>query len=216
MSVEQKESDSLIVSQKLLKSKKKVSDEEKLKALNGVWYPFLNDKNKNKNVITEINKNDITWVLRETPNINDYYDIRDTIGNPGQYGIVKLGINKKDNKKYAIKVINKTRFKTKKSYTLSFFDDIRTEIYLLYHSHDHPSIITLYNVFEDIKNVYLILEYCNGGELFEYIQNNESFNEYQASIYMKQMLSSVYYLHNLNICHCDLKPENFLFKDQKI
>jgi len=77
---------------------------------------------------------------------------------------------------------------------------------------DHPSIIKLYESFEDKRNIYLIMELCTGGELFDRIVEAKHFTEKQAAIIMKQMISSIYYLHSNHICHRDLKPENFLFQ----
>eukprot|EP00913_Durusdinium_trenchii_P035987 g33670.t1 len=76
---------------------------------------------------------------------------------------------------------------------------------------DHPGIIKLYETFEDKRNLYLIMEMCSGGELFDRIVEAGHFTESQAAIVMKQMISAIYYLHINKICHRDLKPENFLF-----
>lgn len=76
---------------------------------------------------------------------------------------------------------------------------------------DHPNIIKLYEVFEDHRSIYLILELCVGGELFDRIIDMGHFTEPQAAIVLQHMFRALFYMHENSICHRDLKPENFLF-----
>jgi len=155
------------------------------------------------------------WVFRRTPNLKKTYDVKQVLGNPGQYGVVKCGIDKKTKKKVAIKIVFKWKYK-KPKVTQSFFDDLRTEVRLMRAAHAHPNVIDVYNVFEDITNLYIIMEYCSGGELFDRISSDgvgaADFSEKKAANILRQIVSSVFYLHQLGIAHCDLKPENFIFK----
>jgi len=74
----------------------------------------------------------------------------------------------------------------------------------------HPNIISIYEIFEDSKNYYILSELLEGGELFEEITRQGSFSEYKAANIMKQILSAVNYMHNKLIVHRDLKPENIM------
>jgi len=76
---------------------------------------------------------------------------------------------------------------------------------------DHPNIIKLYESFEDHRNIYLVMELCAGGELFDKIIESGHFTEVQAAILMQQIVRAIYYMHENHVCHRDLKPENFLF-----
>jgi len=76
---------------------------------------------------------------------------------------------------------------------------------------DHPNIIRLYEVYEDARFIYLVMELCEGGELFDQIIELATFTETQAACVMKQILSGLFYLHERDIVHRDIKPENFLF-----
>lgn len=73
-------------------------------------------------------------------------------------------------------------------------------------------MIKLYEYFEDETNVYLIMEICTGGELFDRIIEKEYFSERYAAKVFKQILQAINYCHTQGICHRDLKPENFLYE----
>merc|ERR550537_1578954 len=77
---------------------------------------------------------------------------------------------------------------------------------------DHPNIIKLYETFEDHRNIYLIMEICSGGELFDRIIETGHFTEVQAAIVMQQIMRGMFYMHEIKLTHRDLKPENFLFQ----
>ena len=90
----------------------------------------------------------------------------------------------------------------------------KTEIDLL-RATDHPNIIKLYDIFEDNIFIYLIMEECTGGELFDRLakraKENKMYTEKDAAKILKQILQAVNYLHSHGVCHRDLKPENILF-----
>ena len=66
--------------------------------------------------------------------------------------------------------------------------------------------------FDTEKHLYLVLDYVEGGELFDRIVDAGSFTEADASRITRQMVEAIQYLHESNIVHRDLKPENLLFK----
>jgi calcium-dependent protein kinase len=80
---------------------------------------------------------------------------------------------------------------------------------------DHPHVIHLYEIFEDNRYLYLVMEECSGGELFdriiERINAQKMFTEKEAAFMFKQLMSAICYCHGAGICHRDLKPENLLF-----
>ncbi|KAF4660990.1 substrate-specific activator of APC-dependent proteolysis [Perkinsus olseni] len=80
---------------------------------------------------------------------------------------------------------------------------------------DHPNIVKLYETFEDLRNVYLVMELCTGGELFERIAEVGNFTEKVAARLVRQMISPVYYMHSRGVVHRDLKPENFMFSNPR-
>ena len=81
----------------------------------------------------------------------------------------------------------------------------------------HPNIIKLLNTKEDPEYYYFIYEYCNGGNLFEYIKNHKEetdqpLSEEVVQYIMKQLVDAIKYLHDKKIVHRDIKPENILIK----
>ena len=80
---------------------------------------------------------------------------------------------------------------------------------------DHPSIIKMFEHFQDDKWYYIIMEFCPGGELFDEIIKQGKFTELLAAQVMRQLLSCVMYLHDREIVHWDLKPENILLEQGK-
>ncbi|EGR28226.1 hypothetical protein IMG5_181550 [Ichthyophthirius multifiliis] len=76
---------------------------------------------------------------------------------------------------------------------------------------DHPYIIQVFEIYQDAKFLYIISEYCTGGELLEGLKNKPSFTEKIASKYIKQILSALSCCHVNDIIHKYLKPENLLF-----
>ncbi|KAL8768981.1 MAG: hypothetical protein Q9209_004898 [Squamulea sp. 1 TL-2023] len=75
---------------------------------------------------------------------------------------------------------------------------------------EHPNIINLYDVWENRGELYLVLEFIEGGELFDHIAQNGRLAEYEAVRIFRQIIAGLSYCHRFNICHRDLKPENIL------
>ena len=136
-------------------------------------------------------------------NLLDIYEVKNKLGS-GKFGLVKLGIDKKTGQKVAIKIMKKS------SMDSSDLELVRTEIEILKVC-QHPNIIRLYNVFENADYMYIIMEYCSGGDLFSYLENrNFRLSERRASTIIHLMSTAVYYMHSFGVAHRDLKPENVL------
>ncbi|OCH86506.1 Pkinase-domain-containing protein [Obba rivulosa] len=75
---------------------------------------------------------------------------------------------------------------------------------------DHPNIMRIYDVYEGEKELYLILEYIEGGELFDFLVNRGKLPPQEALAYFKQIVYGLNYAHTFSIIHRDLKPENIL------
>ena len=141
-------------------------------------------------------------------NLSDLYEIKDVLGK-GKFGLVRLGILKENGRKVAIKIINK------KLVSLLDLEQVKTEVEILKIA-QHPNIIRLYDVFENEKYIYIIMEYCGGGDLFSYIEKRGfQLKESRAAEIIHKLSTALYYLHQYGIIHRDLKPENILMTNEK-
>jgi len=78
--------------------------------------------------------------------------------------------------------------------------------------HDHPNICRIEESFFTNSFIFLVLELCDGGELFEYLNSVVTISERQSRYFMRQILSALDFIHERRIVHRDLKPENLLLK----
>jgi len=113
---------------------------------------------------------------------------------------------KDDGKLYAIKVVQKTyAFDTAKR-----LERVLAERRILNKVKGHPFIVELFWAFQSVSQLFLVLEFCPGGELFFHLQRNGKFNEAAARFYFVEILLGLEYLHEQGILYRDLKPENVL------
>jgi 5'-AMP-activated protein kinase catalytic alpha subunit len=73
-------------------------------------------------------------------------------------------------------------------------------------------VIQLFEVIDSPKQIFLIMEYSDGGELFDYIVKHKRIAEPVAAAFMHDIVAGVDYLHSVNVIHRDLKPENLLMQ----
>jgi len=138
----------------------------------------------------------------------DNYILTEDIGE-GNFGKMKLGVYKPTLEKFAIKILNKKTIKEK----MKNVDFRENEIITKFH---HINIVNVFELIEDTDNYYIIMEYCQKGELFDYIVDKKKLSEDEASIFFYQLINGVSYMHKKGIAHRDLKPENLLLTKDKV
>ncbi|GMG47196.1 unnamed protein product [Ambrosiozyma monospora] len=136
-----------------------------------------------------------------------------TLGR-GSTGRVRLAKHCVTGKLSAVKIVPKVTPQSKKSKKTRIDANglpygIEREIIIM-KLISHPNIMGLYDVWENQKELYLVLEYVEGGELFDFLINHGRLTEEEAINYFRQIINGVEYCHRFNICHRDLKPENIL------
>lgn len=136
------------------------------------------------------------------------YLIAETIGE-GAFGKVKKATHILTGEKVAIKILNKQRMQQ----LSGDVNKIQKEINILKKIR-HKNLIQLYEIMESKTNLFLIMEYCPKGELFDYIVKRKKLTEYTACKFFQHLIDGVEYMHSVKIVHRDLKPENLLLDDK--
>jgi len=125
----------------------------------------------------------------------------------GKMGRVFRALEKKSQKEVALKIvpkscIDKTTFKALRREV-----EVQARLY-------HPNIVRLYGYFQDEYMLYLVLEYLDGGDLFNYIKRKGKLDEPQTKPIVRGVLRALEHLNNLGVMHRDIKPENILLTSE--
>ncbi|KAK5866070.1 hypothetical protein PBY51_020287 [Eleginops maclovinus] len=136
--------------------------------------------------------------------LHKYYEVYETIGSGG-FAKVKLGRHILTGEKVAIKIMNKK----------DLGDDlprVKVEIEAMRNlSHQH--VCRFYHVIETSTQIFIVMEYCPGGELFDYIIAKDRLSEEETRVFFRQIVSAMAYVHSQGYAHRDLKPENLLIDE---
>ncbi|CAD8043577.1 unnamed protein product [Paramecium primaurelia] len=162
---------------------------------------MLNKQNSDKEN-TSLNNKKIS-----KPRIIGDYQLVKTLG-VGTFGLVKFGLHQITGEKVAIKILEKERI-----IEVADVERVSREIHILKLIR-HRHVIQLYDIIETKKHIFLLMEFCGNGELFDYIVKNEKLDEIEACRIFQELISGIEYIHKLNIVHRDLKPENLLLDHQ--
>lgn len=140
--------------------------------------------------------------------LKDHYNVGVKLGH-GQFGTTSICIDKKNGNQFACKSISKRKLVTDDD-----VEDVRREVEIMHHLSGHPNVVSIVGAYEDTYEVHLVMELCNGGELFDKIAQKGQFSERKAADLLRTIASGIEACHSLGVIHRDLKPENFLFVDR--
>lgn len=140
------------------------------------------------------------------------YEPKEILGR-GISSTVRRCINKETGEEYAAKIIDISS-DTEGSGPTSLYQATKREIEVLKKVAGHPYIIELHDVFESTTFIFLVLELCRHGELFDYLTSVVALSEKKTKSIMKQLFEAVEFIHSQGIVHRDLKPENILLDDE--
>ncbi|MCO5600803.1 hypothetical protein L7F22_054919 [Adiantum nelumboides] len=142
---------------------------------------------------------------RRTENFKELFDLGRRLGQ-GQFGTTYLCVERSSGLEFACKVIEKCKLLNRGD-----VEDVRREIRIMHHLSGSPHIVAIHGAFEDTSSVYVVMELCSGGELFDRIIKRGHYSEREASRLIQVIVVVVQSCHSLGVMHRDLKPENFLF-----
>ncbi|KAF8646174.1 hypothetical protein HU200_065944 [Digitaria exilis] len=150
-------------------------------------------------------------VLRDPTgrDLGAHYELGGELGR-GEFGITYLCTELSTGARYACKSISKRKLRTPVD-----VEDVRREVDIMRHMPPHPNIVSLRAAYEDEDAVHLVMELCEGGELFDRIVARGHYTERAAAAVTRTIVEVVQMCHRHGVMHRDLKPENFLFANKK-
>ncbi|KAJ6791710.1 calcium-dependent protein kinase 20-like isoform X1 [Iris pallida] len=141
--------------------------------------------------------------------IEETYELGRELGR-GEFGVTYLCTDRATGELFACKSISKNKLRTAID-----IEDVRREVEIMRNLPRHPNIVTLKDTYEDDSAVHLVMELCEGGELFDRIVARGHYTERAAAAVTKTIVEVVQMCHKHGVMHRDLKPENFLFANKK-
>eukprot|EP00898_Chlorokybus_atmophyticus_P000047 jgi/Chlat1/1042/Chrsp110S01554 len=142
-------------------------------------------------------------------NFLDKYSLGRELGH-GSFGTVRLAKHKATNEEYAVKCIAKSTLLED-----GLPDELKREVAIMQRLKDCLNVVNIYGTFETATHVYMVLELCRGGELYQRMSKQES-SEKDAARVIRSILRTVAQCHANGVLHRDLKPDNFLFVSKEL
>lgn len=129
--------------------------------------------------------------------VEDYYVMGEVLG-AGSFAQVHRAVDRGTGEEVAVKVINKAGYDARE------LEYVVREVAIM-RSLNHPNIVSTYDIFETSTHLYLVIELCAGGELFDIVADHGHLSEQRASQVMRSIVRGLEYLHSEGICHRDIK-----------
>jgi len=143
-------------------------------------------------------------VAAQTMSIKNYYDLHEKLGS-GSFSEVRKGVKKSNKDVVAVKCIIKKKISAREKEALHIEMAVMKLV-------KHPNIIRLYEIFESIDYIYLVMPMYTT-DMYHRLTKKGPYNESEAKIIIWRLLHALEYLHAVGIVHRDLKPENILMKN---
>lgn len=162
-----------------------------------------------KNETSTLKRQGAVFPMSDQEIIGDYLLGRQL--GTGTFGKVRVATHIPTNCTVAIKILSKSKITQ-----MNMWSKVEREIMIMKMAR-HPHIINLYEVIYREDDIYLVMEYAEGGELFSYIVKHKRLDSTTARKFFQQIISALSYLHiKVSVTHRDLKPENILLTKNKL
>jgi protein kinase A len=122
------------------------------------------------------------------PKVSDFEMIK-TVGT-GTFGVIKVAKHISTGKCVAIKILNK-----QKIWDMKQVEHLKNEKNILFMV-PHPRIVNLYATMQDVENIYLVMEYISGGEIFSHLRQRQTFDMETTKYYIAQLVTAIAELHS--------------------
>lgn len=125
----------------------------------------------------------------------------------GSFSIVSIMKDIFSQELYAAKIVSRSQL-IRENFFPHFDQEIRLGL-----GFNHPNIIKIFDILYEKETIFAIMEYCRGGDLLQFINSNGPLHPFQIKYIFQDLLKSIQYIHNKNVSHGDIKPENILLDD---
>ena len=129
----------------------------------------------------------------------------------GQFGIVYKATQQQTNEVYAVKTIAKSKINSNPKLRRLFDTEMAVMSKI-----KHPNILHLYEYLETNNNYYLVIDYCNNGDLENHVKKNQCLGEQESVYFLMQIMNGFKELHKHKIMHRDFKLANIFLNDDKV
>lgn len=147
-------------------------------------------------------RSSISKKIKYSPIADEYNILEDVLG-AGTFSVCKRAVRVGTTQEFAVKIIDKRKRNPEE------------EVEILFRYGRHPNILTLFEVFDDKEQTYLVTELLRGGELLDRIIAKGHLSERESALTVEKLCSVVDYLHSQGVVHRDLKPSNVLYADPR-
>ncbi|CAI5532779.1 unnamed protein product, partial [Closterium sp. Naga37s-1] len=152
----------------------------------------------------------VNILKRPFADVRESYKVDKNELGRGRFGVIRACVDRVTGERLACKTISKGMLQCQQD-----IEDVRREVAVMEMLQGHPDVVNLRSTFEDAQDVHLVMELCEGGELFDRIKAKGKFSEAEGARVLRTVMGVLQHCHDLGVMHRDLKPENILLNSKE-